>query len=359
MDPKIKAELSINAGEKWETSDNATKSVLVDEGNKSNTEEKAPSVSALASPSNLGSGSSLIQGEDTVSNKTEDLAVNKLSSRSNNRSGKKKVKVDWTPELHRRFVQAVEQIGVDKAVPSKILEIMGIDCLTRHNVASHLQKYRSHRKHMLAREAEAATWNRKRQICGTTGRASKGDVNSLTVPTTRFPHLTPMPHHIRPLHVWGHPSADQSLAYMWPGHVASPAWPQACHPPPQPPPGDSYFWYYHHHHLHQDVHAPGMPYYPPHFSNTMFTTPIVSGVPPAPMYRVAPGVGAPIALNGPALPQQPSFDSYPSKESVDAMIGEVLSRPCLPLPLGLKPPSIDSVMVELQRQGISKVPPCV
>jgi len=49
------------------------------------------------------------------------------------------VKVDWTPELHRRFVQAVEQLGVDKAVPSRILEIIGIDCLTRHNIASHLQ----------------------------------------------------------------------------------------------------------------------------------------------------------------------------------------------------------------------------
>lgn len=49
--------------------------------------------------------------------------------------------VDWTPELHRRFVQAVEQLGVDKAVPSRILEIMGIDSLTRHNVASHLQVY--------------------------------------------------------------------------------------------------------------------------------------------------------------------------------------------------------------------------
>jgi len=48
--------------------------------------------------------------------------------------------VDWTPELHRRFVQAVEQLGIDKAVPSRILEIMGMDdCLTRHNIASHLQ----------------------------------------------------------------------------------------------------------------------------------------------------------------------------------------------------------------------------
>jgi len=49
------------------------------------------------------------------------------------------LQVDWTPELHRRFVQAVEQLGIDKAVPSRILDIMGIDCLTRHNIASHLQ----------------------------------------------------------------------------------------------------------------------------------------------------------------------------------------------------------------------------
>lgn len=47
--------------------------------------------------------------------------------------------MDWTPELHRRFVEAVEELGIDKAVPSRILEIMGIDCLTRHNIASHLQ----------------------------------------------------------------------------------------------------------------------------------------------------------------------------------------------------------------------------
>lgn len=47
--------------------------------------------------------------------------------------------VDWTAELHRKFVQAVEKLGIDKAVPSRILEIMNVKSLTRHNVASHLQ----------------------------------------------------------------------------------------------------------------------------------------------------------------------------------------------------------------------------
>lgn len=47
--------------------------------------------------------------------------------------------VDWTPELHKKFVQAVEQLGVDQAIPSRILELMKAEGLTRHNVASHLQ----------------------------------------------------------------------------------------------------------------------------------------------------------------------------------------------------------------------------
>jgi len=47
--------------------------------------------------------------------------------------------VDWTPDLHKKFVQAVEQLGIDQAIPSKILELMKVEGLTRHNVASHLQ----------------------------------------------------------------------------------------------------------------------------------------------------------------------------------------------------------------------------
>ncbi|PHT35651.1 Transcription activator GLK1 [Capsicum baccatum] len=56
----------------------------------------------------------------------------KSSSQIKNPEGKKKVKVDWTPELHRRFVKAVEKLGVDKAVPSRILELMATGGLTRH-----------------------------------------------------------------------------------------------------------------------------------------------------------------------------------------------------------------------------------
>ncbi|XP_010440207.1 PREDICTED: two-component response regulator ARR2-like isoform X1 [Camelina sativa] len=57
-------------------------------------------------------------------------------------SSLKKPRVVWSVELHQQFVAAVNQLGVDKAVPKKILEMMNLPGLTRENVASHLQKYR-------------------------------------------------------------------------------------------------------------------------------------------------------------------------------------------------------------------------
>ncbi|GAB4843059.1 arsenicals resistance [Ancistrocladus abbreviatus] len=54
----------------------------------------------------------------------------------------KKPRVVWSVELHQQFVTAVNQLGIDKAVPKKILELMNVPGLTRENVASHLQKYR-------------------------------------------------------------------------------------------------------------------------------------------------------------------------------------------------------------------------
>ncbi|KAI9070659.1 hypothetical protein K1719_047377 [Acacia pycnantha] len=56
--------------------------------------------------------------------------------------GPKRSRIFWTTNLHNRFLLAIDYIGMDKAVPTKILEIMNVPGLTRENVASHLQKYR-------------------------------------------------------------------------------------------------------------------------------------------------------------------------------------------------------------------------
>ncbi|XP_073159364.1 probable transcription factor GLK1 isoform X2 [Henckelia pumila] len=362
MESKAIAETSACADEKPEIITRVSTSVsddkISEESNSNKLEVKAASVSTSAS--NQCSGSSLIQGEETVINSEGTFVVNpsfgeaekgsKSSGHLKNPVGRKKVKVDWTPELHKKFVQAVEQLGLDKAVPSRILELMGIDCLTRHNVASHLQKYRSHQKHVIAREAEAASWSRRRH-----GGAGRPDAKSWAVPTIGFPPVTTFPHY-KPLHVWGHPSADQSFMHLWPYHQApspspSPVW-ASGHPSPPSVSGDPNFWYLHHH----NVPAPGMPCFTTPFTPTTFPSHAVQGIPPTGMYRVDPVVGVPTIPPGRTLPEPPC-DFHPPKENIDAIIGDVLSKPWLPLPLGLKPPSIDGVLIELQREGISKIPP--
>ncbi|KAL3650668.1 hypothetical protein CASFOL_007071 [Castilleja foliolosa] len=54
----------------------------------------------------------------------------------------KKSRVVWLPELHQKFLAAVAQVGLDQAVPKRILEVMNVEGITREHVASHLQKYR-------------------------------------------------------------------------------------------------------------------------------------------------------------------------------------------------------------------------
>ncbi|XP_073108817.1 probable transcription factor GLK1 isoform X2 [Elaeis guineensis] len=207
--------------------------------------------------------------------------------------GKRKVKVDWTPELHRRFVQVVEQLGSDKAVPSRILELMGIDGLTRHNVASHLQKYRAHRKHLLAREVETARWSQRWHMNtgggGDDGDGTKRNINPWLLPIMGFspPPVQPL----KPLHVWGHPTVDQSrVLHLWPKHLApapslpSRPWsPQPSLPPPS-------FCHTHYSRGPGDGWVPsaltqGTPCFPQPLLTARFPAPLVLGIPPRPLYR--------------------------------------------------------------------------
>ena len=55
---------------------------------------------------------------------------------------KHKRRLVWTPQLHERFIKAVNTVGVDRAMPKVLVSLMNVDGLTSEHVKSHLQKYR-------------------------------------------------------------------------------------------------------------------------------------------------------------------------------------------------------------------------
>ncbi|XP_009619370.1 transcription factor HHO2-like [Nicotiana tomentosiformis] len=66
-------------------------------------------------------------------------------SKKEEKDEKRKQRRCWSPELHRRFLQALQQLGGSHvATPKQIRELMKVDGLTNDEVKSHLQKYRLH-----------------------------------------------------------------------------------------------------------------------------------------------------------------------------------------------------------------------
>ncbi|XP_073153214.1 two-component response regulator ARR2-like [Henckelia pumila] len=92
-----------------------------------------------------GDYSSSANEENSNSKKRKDEEDDDTEERDD-MSTHKKPRVVWSSELHLKFMNAVNKLGLGKAVPKKILELMNVPALTRENVASHLQKYRLYLK---------------------------------------------------------------------------------------------------------------------------------------------------------------------------------------------------------------------
>lgn len=60
----------------------------------------------------------------------------------------KRQRVVWSVDLHQKFERAINHLGLEQAVPKRILDLMNVAGLTRENVASHLQKYRLYLRKM-------------------------------------------------------------------------------------------------------------------------------------------------------------------------------------------------------------------
>ncbi|XP_044956343.1 two-component response regulator ORR24-like [Hordeum vulgare subsp. vulgare] len=83
-----------------------------------------------------GTAAKSIDGDDTDENRESTHTC----------TTQKKLRVAWTIELHKKFIEAINQIGLDRASPKKILELMNVGHLTRHHISSHLQKYKLYLK---------------------------------------------------------------------------------------------------------------------------------------------------------------------------------------------------------------------
>lgn len=89
-------------------------------------------------------------GDSRVQGTKRSKEVEVLRAEHEGGSGGKKARVVWSVEMHQKFVYAVNALGIDKAVPKRILDLMNVEGLTRENVASHLQKYRLYLKRVEA-----------------------------------------------------------------------------------------------------------------------------------------------------------------------------------------------------------------
>ncbi|CAN8229744.1 unnamed protein product [Cochlearia groenlandica] len=80
--------------------------------------------------------------EEQEVDEEEDDDDEERANENDDPTAQKRPRIVWTPELHNKFLSAVDHVGVEKAVPKKILDLMNVEKLTRENVASHLQKFR-------------------------------------------------------------------------------------------------------------------------------------------------------------------------------------------------------------------------
>ncbi|KAL5198539.1 hypothetical protein ABZP36_002051 [Zizania latifolia] len=81
-------------------------------------------------------------------------AQSQLATTQQQQQQARKARRCWSPELHRKFVSALQQLGGPQvATPKQIREMMKVDGLTNDEVKSHLQKYRLHNARRLPSSA--------------------------------------------------------------------------------------------------------------------------------------------------------------------------------------------------------------
>ncbi|KAH0972845.1 hypothetical protein GBA52_025001 [Prunus armeniaca] len=117
----------------------------------------------------------------------------------------KRPRLVWTPQLHKRFVDAVAHLGIKNAVPKTIMQLMSVDGLTRENVASHLQKYRLYLKRMQGLSGGGS---------GGGGGGGGGLAASADPATDHLFASSPVPAHFLHPHPGGRPNSEHFMPFV-------------------------------------------------------------------------------------------------------------------------------------------------
>ncbi|WMV36313.1 hypothetical protein MTR67_029698 [Solanum verrucosum] len=125
---------------------------------KSNDQDKSYQVSGESGRGQSPTGNVDQNGKCNKKRKDEEDENDENGNDNEDPTTQKRARVVWSIELHRKFVAAVGQLGIEKAVPKRILDLMNVDGLTRENVASHLQalKYRLYLKRINSVQTQQA-----------------------------------------------------------------------------------------------------------------------------------------------------------------------------------------------------------
>lgn len=186
---------------------------------------------------NNGSGVVLEQGKGA----TTGQADSQTNSNPNTTSSQthRKARRCWSPDLHRRFVNALQMLGGSQvATPKQIRELMKVDGLTNDEVKSHLQKYRLHTRRPSPSPQAAVSAAPQLVVLG-----------SIWVPPEYATAAAAAAHGGAPTALYGpHPTTHASAHYC-----ATPV-PQEFYPAQTPPPQPPHHQL-HHHPLHNQLHV--------------------------------------------------------------------------------------------------------
>ncbi|KAI4380684.1 hypothetical protein MLD38_006847 [Melastoma candidum] len=225
------------------SSDNVTEDKKYDsgdEGNGGGNINRISSAKVERIPSELLSGG--IANHNLNSNSNNHGSSN-IDTGGNNQTHRKARRC-WSPDLHRRFVSALQMLGGSQvATPKQIRELMKVDGLTNDEVKSHLQKYRLHTRRPSPTPQTGPTvppqvvvlggiWVSQEYATAAAAAAAHG-----TAPGIYGAHPSA---HVAPPHYCTPPAVSQEFY---------------AQPPPPPPPTATHHEVIHHHRHQQQLHG--------------------------------------------------------------------------------------------------------